>query len=170
MRTATTELVADLWQRYGPFPELIADLGGCESSDQFSHICSYEVWDIRDKKDVDRVVDGRNMVTSGAIAPQSVGTIMSYDAFEHIFEVWEVAEQIGLAVRQNGLVIIGVPFAFPYHDPSGDYWRFSAQALEKLFEKYFNKLESGYYDEHITTSWDTYGTMRMGSYYIGRRK
>lgn len=167
MRRATTELVENLLKAYGPFPEVIVDLGGCESSDQFRHLFRYKVWDIRDKPDVDKVVDARNMVTSGTVEQGSVGTLMSFDAFEHIYEIREVAEQINLVVRQNGLVIVGVPFAFPYHDPSGDYWRFSAQSLEKMFETGFNKIESGYYDETITTTW---GNMLMASYYIGRKK
>lgn len=165
MRDATTSLVENLYQRFGPFMEPVVEIGGAESSDQFRHIFSkYEVWDIRNLPGVDSVVDARTMWSGQTILgdglTNKVGTVMTFDTLEHIFEVGEVAQQIGRMVhRPGGLVVVGVPWMAGFHDPSGDYWRMSHQALERLFGPWFDRLESGYYDDNDA-----------GSYYIGRRR
>lgn len=168
MRQATTELVGRLYNEFGPFPEPIVDLGGAETQRQFGSLFPYQVWDRRTLPDVDKAIDARYMTANGHAEAESVGTFMTFDTLEHIFELTMVVHEIGQVVRKDGLLIVGVPWAFPYHDPSGDYWRFSHQALESLFAAKFRKIQSGYYDEIVHS--ETWGEIPLASYYIGIRR
>ena len=157
MRPESTELVRHFHQVY-KFPEPIVDIGGAETNRQFSSIFDYKVWDIRAGSDVDLVVDVRNMVSSGKIAPGSIGTVLSWDALEHVFEIFDAVSEIGKAVRPGGFVAIGVPWVYRMHDPNGDYWRFSTMALTKLFKNVgFMALDVDYWDSN------------NGTYYVGRK-
>jgi len=162
MRDASTRLVEELLQRFGPFQEPIIDLGGGESHTQFRHLFNYTVADLRQIEGVDHVVDARTMWTTGKFKTHSIGTVLTFDALEHIYEVQDVAKQIGMITIKGGMVVVGVPWMYSFHDPSGDYWRFSHQALERLFGEFYDELDCGYYD--------FVDGVARGSYYIGRRK
>lgn len=163
MRAASTALVEQLLAEFGPFPQLIADLGGAETQMQFGHLFQYEVWDRRALPDVDRVVDFRNMLSSGEVYEESLGTLLTFDTLEHVFELEKVVEQFNKVIRKGGLLLIGVPWSYEYHDPSGDFWRFSAQALEWMFRDHFRMIRSGYYDEQEPCP-------PAGAYYLGVRR
>lgn len=164
MRLATTELVANLWKKYGErvMQEPWIDLGGAESTEQYKGVLPrYQVWDIRDLPGVSKVVDARTMWSSGDVKANSVGTLISFDMLEHVYEIFEVVEQIGRVVFPTGVVLIGLPWMGGFHDPSGDYWRISPKALELMFAKDFRLMESGFYDMGSCG--------HAGSFYMGRR-
>ncbi len=164
MRVASTQLVEQLFAEFGPFPTPIADLGGAETNRQFEHLFpSYEIWDKRPLPDVLVSVDFRNMVSGGTVEDGHLGTLLSFDTLEHIFEFQKAVDNFTRVVRRGGLLLIGVPWAYKYHDPSGDFWRFSAQALEWLFRDHFRTIRSGFYDEQGVCP-------PVAAYYFGVRR
>jgi hypothetical protein len=76
--------------------------------------------------------------------------VLNHTVLEHIFEVNMAFENICLL--SNDLVTIVVPFLQEQHTKYGDYWRFSPQAIDKLFLK--NKLKTIYlnYNDNRKTS------------------
>lgn len=59
--------------------------------------------------------------------------VFNHTTLEHIFEVNKAFENI--CKLSKDIVILVVPFLQEYHGDYGDYWRFSPQTIEKLFEK-----------------------------------
>jgi len=179
MRPATNKLVKYLVDKYGLdnlFKEPRIDVGGAETSRQFIGFFGYEVWDLREKEDTDAFIDVRYMhlgqrilTRHGGATIKQVGTVLTFDTLEHVFEAQDAADSIGRIIFPGGHVIVGVPFMWPFHDPSGDYWRFSPQALEKLFEKDFELVESGFYDWDVT-DWQGRQVQTLASYYVGCRR
>jgi len=173
MRPETTPFIAELHRKYN-FQGPIVDLGGCETDRQFKDLFDYQVWDKRDKPDVDKVIDITEICGS---VYGSVGTLITVDTLEHIPSLYAAINNIGNIVRSGGHVVVAIPWAFPYHDPSGDYWRLSHQALEMLFDPNFERLESGYYGDEVELKselWKdkdwSWGKMKSSSYYVGRRR
>lgn len=166
MRPATTRLVKEMWEKYGEnvMQEPRVDLGGAQSTDQYHGIFPkpYEVWDIRNLPGVDKVVDARTMWSSGDVKANSIGTLISVDMFEHIYELDEVVKQIGRVVFPTGVIFIGLPWMGDFHDASGDFWRISPHALEMMFASNFQLMEYGFYDKDKNNQY-------AGSFYMGRR-
>ena len=172
MRPETNVFISDLSRKY-TFPEPIVDLGGCETNRQFKDIFShYEVWDRRRGSDVDRSIDITAPLPTDTFGYAS--SLICVDTLEHIWEFQLAIKNMGSLVKQNGLIVLAMPFAFPYHDTSGDWWRFTHQALERLFSEDFFKKESGYYgDKMVATSEMTgqiWGDVNTTVYYVGTRK
>ena len=156
-------------------PSPIVDLGGCETNRQFDSVFldDYEVWDRRSAGDVDKTIDITIPLPQWAVGYAS--TLICIDTLEHIFDLGVAVKNLGSIVKQGGLLIVAVPFAFPEHDSSGDYWRLTNQALERLFQNDFVRVDSGYYGDKVTLyseQWvdHCWGTMQSSSYYLGRRK
>ncbi len=61
------------------------------------------------------------------------GTIIALSTLEHVRDLDEAASALYRAIRPNGLLVVSVPFEFPYHPSPKDYWRFTPDALRVLF-------------------------------------
>ncbi len=59
--------------------------------------------------------------------------VFTHTVLEHIFEVDVAFENLCRMTRD--IVILVVPFLQEQHGSYGDYWRFSPQAVDRLFEK-----------------------------------
>ncbi len=66
--------------------------------------------------------------------------VFNHTALEHIYEMR--AAFANLCAMTRDIAIIVVPFLQPMHSDYGDYWRFSPQAVEKLWQE--NQLEPLY--------------------------
>lgn len=165
MRAETTELVKGLYAEYH-FAGPIVDIGGGETNRQFGHLFTYEVWDKRNLMDVDVVIDVTKRLPREFVG--YVTTLMSFDTLEHIWDYRAATDNFGMIVKQGGMLMVGVPFAYPFHDVSSDFWRFSHLALEIMFGLDFTRLDSGYYGPDIQVP--AAGGVQTSSYYVGRRK
>lgn len=172
MRPETSPFIYSLSQKY-TFPEPIVDLGGCETDRQFKDTFRrYEIWDRRNGYDVDRVIDVTVPLPREAVG--YAASLLCIDTLEHIWDFRIAVKNIGSIVKQNGLLVIITPFAFPYHDVSGDFWRFTHRALERLFSDDFNFVESGYTGDQfgVNSSIDGrfWGNVNTSAYFVGTRK
>ena len=60
--------------------------------------------------------------------------VLLVNVLEHIFNYRELLAEATRIVKPGGSVIIIVPFLFPIHPSPRDYWRFTADALERECE------------------------------------
>jgi len=70
----------------------------------------------------------------GVRAPK-IGTAILLSVLEHVGNPFECAELLRDAMADGGLVIVSVPFCFPYHPSPRDLWRFSPDGLRAVFER-----------------------------------
>ena len=166
MQTIITKFVEDVFKEHGGFTTPIVDVGGAETQGQFKHLFSYEIWDKRNLPDVDRVIDITEPLERSAINYAAV--LICVDTLEHIWEFQKAIKNLGRIVKQGGVLVITVPFAFPFHDISSDFWRFSSLALDRLFLEDFARLDSGFYGEDIRIG--SWGAAHTNSFFIGRRR
>ena len=73
--------------------------------------------------------------------------VFNHTSLEHIFDINQAFKNI--CELSKDLVIVVVPFLQEEHGDYGDYWRFTPQAIKKLFEfNKFNLLYLNYNDHH----------------------
>lgn len=77
------------------------------------------------------------------IADESFDLVVSSDVFEHIDRPWLAASEISRILRPGGVAITHTLWAWRNHPCPIDYWRFSAECLEFLFED-LTCIEKGY--------------------------
>lgn len=78
------------------------------------------------------------------IADNSVGSVLCLEVLEHVERPHDAAREMHRILRPGGVVIVAVPFLFPYHGKSsgagdarhehyGDFWRFTHEGLALMF-------------------------------------
>ena len=70
----------------------------------------------------------------------SVGTVVSFNTFEHVRGFWRGFDEIRRVLRPDGVLIVSCPFHFRIHNYPHDYWRFTPAAFEALLEPYPSKI------------------------------
>ena len=73
-------------------------------------------------------------------ADASVGTVLAMNTFEHVPRFWRGFAEIRRVLRPDGAFLVSCPFYFKIHQFPGDYWRFTADALEVLLEDYPSRI------------------------------
>ena len=53
---------------------------------------------------------------------------------EHVKKPWIAAKNMEKVVSKGGYLYINAPWVWDFHEFPGDYWRFSHQSLDVLFE------------------------------------
>jgi SAM-dependent methyltransferase len=76
-------------------------------------------------------VDFASDASALPLADRSVDVVLSLELVEHVPEPAKVLTEFARVLKPGGAVIISVPSTVPRHDDH-DYWRFTAQGLEKL--------------------------------------
>ena len=75
-----------------------------------------------------------DICSNTAIKSQSFDIILAVDVFEHLKEPWKAAKEIKRLLKPGGVVIIITVWSWRYHPVPIDYWRFSDDCLEFLFD------------------------------------
>ncbi len=80
--------------------------------------------------------------------------ILCLNVLEHVYDYEKAIENMHNALKKGGTIVCFTPYIYPLHDLPHDYFRFSKNALQKMFSMY-SKLEikhfglkrfpSGYY-------------------------
>ena len=86
--------------------------------------------DMRDGYGVDQVEN----VQSLSFDDNSMGTVIAMNVFEHVEKFWLGFNEIQRVLRPDGVALISCPFYFHIHDYPSDYWRFTPEALDSLFD------------------------------------
>ena len=60
--------------------------------------------------------------------------LISTQVLEHTSKISETIKEIGRVVKNDGLIFISAPLAFPEHEIPHDYYRFTQYGLRELFK------------------------------------
>jgi SAM-dependent methyltransferase len=88
--------------------------------------------DMRPGPGVDLVGD----VESLDLPTASVGTVVALSTFEHVRRFWRGLDEVFRVLRPDGALLISVPFNLHLHGFPSDYWRFTADGLDLLLDRY----------------------------------
>lgn len=69
------------------------------------------------------------------IAKDSFDVIYIVNVLEHVKEPFKAAEECIRICKPNGVILVGAPFSWHYHKHPVDFWRFTPDALQYMFEK-----------------------------------
>jgi SAM-dependent methyltransferase len=107
---------------------------GCGVVRRFETACPgrFLATDLRVLPNVDFASDASAL----PLADGSVDLVLSLELVEHVPEPAAVLSEIARVLRPGGTVILSVPSTVPRHDHH-DYWRFTAQGLERLGSSHF---------------------------------
>lgn len=101
---------------------------------------SYTGLDMRPGPGVDLVA---NLEAPGVALEDKYGRIevvICLDTFEHVKRPWVAMKTVYDLLRNGGLAIFAVPFAFPIHEHPHDYYRYTQDGLEALLKSYFHDV------------------------------
>jgi ubiquinone/menaquinone biosynthesis C-methylase UbiE/uncharacterized protein YbaR (Trm112 family) len=76
----------------------------------------------------------------------SVDIVYADQVLEHVFDLHKAASEIQRVLKTGGLVVIGIPFIYPWHGVPYDFTRLTPSGIRALFrctEMLFLEMESG---------------------------
>jgi hypothetical protein len=116
----------------------VLEIGGRDRSElnraQYFPTASTTVVDILPGPNVDIVCDAHRL--SSSIAPASFDFAHSSSVFEHLIMPWKVAVEINHCLKIGGEAYFSTHQTLGLHDVPWDYWRFSKDCWEGLFNEY----------------------------------
>ena len=92
--------------------------------------------DMRPGPGVDVVDD----VTAMKLGTGTVGTILSIETFEHVFEIRKAFDEVFRVLKPGGLFVITSPLNFRIHAYPDDYWRMTPTCLRRMLAPYDAKV------------------------------
>ena len=92
---------------------------------------NYTGIDILPGPNVDLVCDAHEL--GKALPNESYDAFMCFSVFEHLLRPWKVALELNAVLRPGALGLITTHQAWPMHEQPWDFWRFSADAWQALF-------------------------------------
>ena len=116
----------------------VIDIGGRNRSDydrgrDFPGT-SYVVVDILPGENVDIVADAHAL--SDHLAPESADAVIAAATFEHLLMPWKAVVEINRVLKPGGIACVISHQTLGLHDMPWDFWRFSADAWDALFNRY----------------------------------
>ncbi len=64
--------------------------------------------------------------------PGSFDTVIATDVIEHLHDPYEFLRSSARILKEDGKLIVGVPFLYWVHEAPHDYFRYTRYALEKM--------------------------------------
>jgi SAM-dependent methyltransferase len=149
----STRLLAEFVDRLRAISKAnVLEIGTCRSNpevathhrDWASDDASFVMTDFQDGLDVDVVADLHSL--SRSFSANHFDAVIACSVFEHVQRPWMAAPEIGKVLKPGGQVFIQTHQTFPLHGYPSDYWRFTREALETLFDEMsgFRVVQSGY--------------------------
>jgi SAM-dependent methyltransferase len=80
---------------------------------------------------VDKFYDGKIL----PFPDNSFDSVVSFEVFEHIFNIDEVLLEIRRVLKPNGQLLITIPFAWDEHEAPFDYARYTSFGIKNILEK-----------------------------------
>lgn len=68
----------------------------------------------------------------------SLDVVMAFEFLEHMSDFWKLPRILNDLLADNGKLFLSTPFYCRHHDPKPDYWRFTEDGLQLLFDDYFD--------------------------------
>lgn len=112
----------------------VLDTGGKHSPyKKFIRANKYEVLDIMSDHDPDYVTDVHDMKI---IKNNTFDSILATELLEHCYNPQKVLDEFYRVLKKKGVVLLSVPFFFPFHPDPHDYYRYTEEGLFYLFRKF----------------------------------
>lgn len=92
----------------------------------------YVTSDFAAGEDVDVVADVHRLTDT--FQPESFDLVWACSVFEHLPRPWIAAREMAAVTRPGGWVFVHTHQSFPIHAFPHDYYRFSREALEVMFD------------------------------------
>jgi SAM-dependent methyltransferase len=105
------------------------EIGSWGASDYRKYFPNCIGIDIRPGKGVDQIASVYDL----PFEADSFENILCISVLEHLEDPIRAIKEMRRVLKQDGRILVSVPFLFPIHDAPGDYWRFTRFGLEKLF-------------------------------------
>ena len=102
--------------------------------------------DIEDNPDLPTIV-GDITQENSSLEAESFDLIVSHQTFEHINQPWLAAREMTRLLKPGGLCYVSTHWAWRYHPVPIDYWRFSPDCLEFIFDGLI-KIEANFNSSH----------------------
>jgi SAM-dependent methyltransferase len=142
---------------------------------------NYSEWigtDICRGDGVDLVADLHNI--SILFQEPEFDLIISISTFEHLAKPWVAAEELVKILKPGGVIFVATHQTFPLHAYAFDYFRFSIEALEGLFNEHGMETLSAYYtglcnivphnlDFYNSSDWNIVAESYLNVNYVGRK-
>lgn len=80
---------------------------------------------------VDYFYDGKTL----PFADEQFDAVVSFEVFEHIFDLPNSIKEINRVTKRNGLLLISIPFAWAEHEAPHDFARYTTYGISYLLEK-----------------------------------
>jgi SAM-dependent methyltransferase len=81
------------------------------------------------------IVADLNFVPIPETLDQSFDTIILSDVLEHIYEPQNLLRELYRILKQNGILMMNVPFYYWVHEIPHDYYRYTEYTLKRYFEE-----------------------------------
>ena len=148
MRDHVRQIIELLSQRID-FPEPIVELGALQVESQvgyadlrpFFREKRYIGCDFREGPGVDQI---ENPEIGFSFSDGTVGSVISCDTLEHIFDVFKTIHEIERVLVAGGIFVAVSVMYWPIHSYPHDYWRFSPECFRRLFG---DEFASAYEDQ-----------------------
>jgi SAM-dependent methyltransferase len=92
--------------------------------------------DIREGLGVDRIEDAQAL----SFDDKSAGTVLLLDILEHLPQPATAIAEAKRVLRDDGLLVISVPFNYRLHGFPTDFWRFTASGIYLLLSDFPDKM------------------------------
>jgi len=80
---------------------------------------------------VDYFYDGKHL----PFKDKSFDAVVSFEVFEHVFNIEEVLTEICRVLRPNGKLLLSIPFAWDEHEIPYDYARYTSYGITHILNK-----------------------------------
>jgi len=99
----------------------------------FPFASEYILSDFEDGIDVDILSNAERL--SETFEENHFDFIVSCSTFEHIKKMWLVPDEMWKILKPDGHVFVQTHHTFPLHAYPFDYWRFTKEAMQTLFDE-----------------------------------
>jgi SAM-dependent methyltransferase len=84
-----------------------------------------------EKETIDVFYDGKTIPFDN----EHFDSIFSSEVFEHIFEIEPILKELNRVLKNGGMMLVSVPFAWNEHEVPNDFGRYTSFGLEHLLNK-----------------------------------
>jgi SAM-dependent methyltransferase len=85
-------------------------------------------------------VDQLHDATRLGLRDRSVGTVLLLETLEHLAHPQQALAEAHRVLRDDGILILSVPFTYRLHGFPSDYWRFTASGVHMLVSHFGDSL------------------------------